>query len=249
MVLYQEHPALPALAPYLDCLWTCRVMPGTGALSHRVLPDNCIDILWHDNEAGAHVAGMMSKVIHVPITRPVRTIAVRFKPGAAACFFDFPLHEMADLHPALDALWPPGLAAQCADALWAREQSDDQAMAALQSLLLKQLRPGRPGGLAATALAAIEAANGSVRIETLAASLGVTRQHLSSQFRSQVGLGAKTYARVCRFRAAAERIRNSASTERDWPRLALELGYYDQSHLIHEFRELAGHTPDAFTVA
>ena len=249
MVLYQEHPALPSLAPYLDCLWTCSVLPSAGALSHRVLPDNCIDILWHDSGTGAHVAGMMSSAIHVPITKPVRTIAVRFKPGAAACFFDFPLHEMADLHPDLDTLWAPGLAAQFADALWAREQSDDQAMAALQALLLKQLRPDRRGGLVAAALASIEGARGTVRIDTLADNLGVTRQHLASQFRSKVGLGAKTFARVCRFRAATERIRQSAGAGRDWSRLALDLGYYDQSHLIHEFQELAGSTPEAFAVS
>ncbi len=32
----------------------------------------------------------------------------------------------------------------------------------------------------------------------------------------------------------------------DWAALALELGYYDQPHMIHEFQELAGSSPQAF---
>jgi AraC-like DNA-binding protein len=32
----------------------------------------------------------------------------------------------------------------------------------------------------------------------------------------------------------------------DWSDVALEHGYYDQSHLIDEFRQFAGDTPAAF---
>ena len=70
-------------------------------MTHRVLPDNGIDIIWQDSVPQGGVAGMMSSVIHVPFSESVRTIAVRFKPGAAAYFFDLPLHELIDLHPSL----------------------------------------------------------------------------------------------------------------------------------------------------
>lgn len=249
MIIYQEHPPCPALAPYLACLWTCRVLPGADAVSHRVLPDNCIDILWQDIAPGAHVAGMMSSMIQVPITQPVRTIAVRFKPGAAAYFFDFPLHEMADLHPELEQLWAPGIAARFADALWSRNQDDQQALRTLQKLLLEHLRHERQPGLAEAAVVAIERSRGALRVDALADVLGVSRQHLSKQFRARVGLGVKTFARVCRFRAASERIRATPAAALDWPALALELGYYDQPHLIHEFRELAHSTPESFAKA
>ena len=31
-----------------------------------------------------------------------------------------------------------------------------------------------------------------------------------------------------------------------WPDLAVDCGYYDQAHLIHEFQQLAGLTPAAY---
>jgi len=245
MVLYQEHLPCPALAPYLACLWTCHVRPEGQSMSHRVLPDNCIDILWQDSDPLGGVAGMMSTVIEVPFSRPVRTIAVRFKPGAAAHFFHFPLHELIDLHPSLADLWDRESAERFADALWNKPLTDAQALAAVQTLLLRRLRTStvRPG-LVDAAVGAIEAAHGALRIETLAETLGVSRQHLASQFRARVGLGAKLFARVCRFQHASAAIRLGG--ERDWAALALDAGYYDQPHMIHEFRELSGGTPQSF---
>jgi AraC-like DNA-binding protein len=250
MVLYQEHPPHPALAPYLACLWTCQVFPGASPVTHRVLPDNCMDILWQDVAALSRVSGMMSTVVQVPVHQPVRTIAARFKPGAAAHFFAMPLHELADQHPLLDDLWDGAAARQFTDALWSRTLSDTEAVATVERLLLQRLRntaTGTTPGLADAAVAAIERSHGTLRIETLAAQLGVSRQHLSSQFRARVGLGAKQFARVCRFRQASARIRAADPRQLDWARLALDLGYYDQPHLIHEFRQLSGSTPESFT--
>lgn len=245
MVLYQEHPPCAALAPYLACLWSCQVRPEGQALSHRVLPDNCIDILWQDSDPLGGVAGMMSTVIEVPFHRPVRTIAARFKPGAASYFFDTPLHELIDLHPALDDLWKDGVAQRFADALWSRPLSDLQAVAVIERLLLQRLRASRhQRGLAEAAVHAIEGSRGAIRIASLADALGVSRQHLASQFRARVGLPAKLFARVCRFQHASKLLREGPP--RDLAALALELGYYDQPHMIHEFRELSGSTPQSF---
>lgn len=245
MVLYQEHPPCPALAPYLACLWTCLVRPGAHAMSHRVLPDNCIDILWQDSDPEGGVAGMMSSVIEVPFSRPVRIVAVRFKPGAAAHFFDLPLHELIDQHPALAELWGREQAARFADALWARPLSDAEALRTLEGMLVQRLVARRPvAGMVEAAVDAIEAARGAIRVDALAASLGVSRQHLGSQFRARVGLGIKLFARVNRFQHASAAIRSGRQT--DLAALALEAGYYDQPHMVHEFRELAGSTPQAF---
>ncbi len=246
MVLYQEHPPCPALAPYLVCLWTCLVQPEGQPVVHRVLPDNCIDILWQDCDPLGGVAGMMSCAIHVPVARPVRTVAVRFKPGAAAYFFELPLHELMDAHPPLDALWDPALSRRIADDLWTHSLTDAQARAVLERILLQRLRTSacRPG-LVEHAVDIIAATRGAVRIDTLAAALGVSRQHLTNQFRTRVGLGAKLFARVCRFQHASARLR-SIGAQQDMAALAIDLGYHDQPHMNHEFKALSGVSPQLF---
>jgi transcriptional regulator GlxA family with amidase domain len=49
---------------------------------------------------------------------------------------------------------------------------------------------------------------------------------------------------VCRFRRAHAALRGQEAAV-DWARLAGDCGYYDQSHLIHAFRQFADATPES----
>lgn len=231
-------------------MWTARVLsvaPGR-AHTHRVLPDNCVDILWQDGGRPAFAVGMMSTAIQVASAGPVGTVAVRFKPGAAGAFLATPLHALTDQRADIDLLWGRSDADRLADALWTRELSDRERIALIETQLLRRLRDvdsmAGGGALIRGALDVLDASAGGVRIDDLAAHLGVSRQHLAAQFRARVGLSPKLYARICRFRRATAALK--ASPAPDWARLALECGYFDQSHLIHDFQEFAGSAPERF---
>ncbi|CAH0298979.1 hypothetical protein SRABI118_04329 [Massilia sp. Bi118] len=248
MHLYREFPPHPALAGHVACLWTSHAVPSGAPVRHRVLPDNCIDILWQDRAPLGLVAGMMSRPHRVEVAAPVLTVAVRFLPGAARAFFDVPLDVLQDGHPGLSELWPRDEAEALAAALWERSLSLEQRLAVIEDALLRRLRfddAERAGRLVRTAVGLIERAGGVLKVEALASTLGVSRQHLALHFRERVGLNAKTFAMVCRFRRASAALR-VASGAIDWAGLAGECGYYDQSHLIHEFQQFAGETPEAF---
>ena len=248
MHLYREFPPHPALAAHVACLWTSHAVPDGAPVHARVLPDNCIDILWQDSSPLGKVAGMMSRPHHVAMRDPVLTVAVRFLPGAARAFVDVPLSELQDGHPALADLWPRAAAEALAAALWERERTTAQRLAVIEQALLARLRArgqARADGLARAAVQHIEASGGAVRIEALADGLGVTRQHLAALFRERVGLPAKTFAQVCRFRRAHAALRGEGAAV-DWARVAGDCGYYDQSHLIHAFRQFADATPESF---
>jgi len=44
-------------------------------------------------------------------------------------------------------------------------------------------------------------------------------------------------------------LRGRPPAEPDWADVALQHGYYDQSHLARDFRELAGETPHGYVAA
>jgi AraC-like DNA-binding protein len=250
MHLYREFPPHPALAGHVACLWTSHAVPDGTPVRTRVLPDNCIDILWQDCAPLGKVAGMMSRPHHVETCTPVLTVAVRFLPGAARAFFDVPLAGLQDGHPALADLWPRADADRVADAIWTRERTTAERLAVIERTLIARLRTRAPAcadALARAAVVRLEASGGTMRVEALADGLGVTRQHLAALFRERVGLSAKTFAMVCRFRRAHAAVRGQSAV--DWARLAGECGYYDQSHLIHAFRKFADATPDSFVRA
>jgi len=93
------------------------------------------------------------------------------------------------------------------------------------------------------AVVAIIRSGGRASIEEVAAQAGVSRQHLARAFAYHVGVSPKTFARVMRFRRAITLARGARE---GWADLAAELGYFDQSHMISEFREFAGDTPVPF---
>lgn len=268
---YQEFPPPPGLAGLVDCLWRSETPAapagGSGAVpvSHRVLPDNCTDILWQDSGAAFYV-GMMSTWFDVPAARRVRTVAVRFRPGAAGLFVGLlPQAGLADRVADLDQLWGRSAAGRLGDALWSVARNDAERLAMVADALYARLALAPAGARAATALAArvaaaagqalalravaeLEASGGALRVESLAAGLGVSRQYLAAQFRDHVGLSPKLFARICRFRAARAAALATApgAQGHDWAGLALDSGYFDQSHLIRDFRDFTGTSPDAY---
>jgi AraC-like DNA-binding protein len=90
----------------------------------------------------------------------------------------------------------------------------------------------------------LAASGGQLRTADLARDAGVSRKHLAGLFREQVGLAPKMLARIHRFQTALGALQ--ADRAADWSELACRCGYYDQSHLIHDFREFAGMSPTEF---
>jgi AraC-like DNA-binding protein len=220
--------------------------------THRVLPDNCVDILWQDGGQAGFAVGMMTTAIQVASSAPVRTVAVRFKPGAARAFLALPLHVLTDQRADIGQLWGRSEADRLVGGLWSRELSDRQRIELIEKQLLRCLAGhstthGAADALVRRALSALDASGGDLRIEDLAARLGVSRQHMAAQFRDRVGLSPKLYARICRFRHATRALK--AATAPDWAQLALDCGYFDQSHLIHDFHEFTGSAPERFLLA
>jgi AraC-like DNA-binding protein len=82
---------------------------------------------------------------------------------------------------------------------------------------------------------------GLVTIRSLVDETRWSQKHLITQFREHIGLAPKMFARVMRFGRAVERLRrrgHGSLTE-----LALDCGYYDQSHFDRDFRAFAGVNP------
>jgi AraC-like DNA-binding protein len=117
------------------------------------------------------------------------------------------------------------------------------AAAILESAIAERLATAnRRLGRAALALAAADRLT-SANVNTVAADLGVSERHLRRVFRETVGVSPKSFAKLTRFERALRAARESAAGS--WASIATAAGYYDQAHLIAEFRAIAGATPRA----
>ncbi|HUQ82308.1 MAG TPA: AraC family transcriptional regulator [Gemmatimonadaceae bacterium] len=256
---YREYTPSDALRPFVDCFWTREVgsRPVSNATPsvHRVLPDGCIDVVLTFADRGdvpqaALVVGTMTKALVIePTATPECFVGVRFRPAKASAFLEMPASEVTDLRVSLDDIWPDANAVR--DALAAGPDTIARVRA-LERVLTARLTLNGPRATADVdeAVRRIVDAGGSLGITRLAPALGLTRQHLARRFSELVGVSPKTFARVVRLGRVVERVRGvPAETPISWSTLAIELGYYDQSHLVDEFREMTGTTPTVWRAA
>jgi transcriptional regulator GlxA family with amidase domain len=115
----------------------------------------------------------------------------------------------------------------------------------LESALLERLVRYRGAHCAVrAALDVVESTQGRARTMDLAAAVDLSQRRLIGLFAAEVGLTPKVFGRITRFQhaLACSRTRREA----DWAELAVECGYYDQSHLIHDFVAFVGVAPDDY---
>jgi AraC-like DNA-binding protein len=84
------------------------------------------------------------------------------------------------------------------------------------------------------------ASSGRSSIASIVQEVGWSQRHFIAQFRHEIGVSPKVFARMLRFGRVVRAIR---AGQTDLADLAIASGYYDQSHLNRDVREFAGTTP------
>lgn len=243
---YAEHAPCAALRPYIECFWS---RPGrddaSAASSHRVLPDGCLDIVFNFGDSPvwrAAVVGTMTRALVVEPGRREDFLGVRFRPGKAGAFLRPPADEFTDRAVVLSAAW--GRAGAELEERLAAMPGLRARLGALENELLRRLAQAPSTNAVLDAVIdTIERGRGSVSIRQLSDAAEWSRQHLTRRFAAAVGIGPKMFSRVVRFRGL---LMSARARPLGWAAAAAESGYYDQSHLIAEFKEFAGLTPAQF---
>ena len=120
------------------------------------------------------------------------------------------------------------------------------AMSAIANEFLEQRLGGltRPSAAVVRAAAMLEQRHGGVEIAQLASAYGISVRQLERSFLEQVGVAPKTFGRLARLSHALDMRRKDV--REDWASIALAAGFFDQSHMVRDFRALTGETPERF---
>ncbi|OBK73861.1 hypothetical protein A5651_12780 [Mycobacterium sp. 1274761.0] len=184
-------------------------------------------------------AGRQSYVIGVAPRQTALT--VHFQPAGAAPFLNMPADELQDRCVGIDELW--GSAAITLRAQLTDEKSATRRIGITEQFLLSRqtLDAARYSAVTA-ALRAVEA-NPSTRVTHLQRLSGLPAKRFATEFRSHVGVAPKTYITVRRLQAALKRLAEARELGAD---IAADLGYFDQSHFVREFRAFTNTTPTEY---
>lgn len=83
--------------------------------------------------------------------------------------------------------------------------------------------------------------NGIQRVSAMASQSGLSARQFERRFTAQVGVPPKLYARIIRFNAALDHKLQWRSDA--WSRIASDHEFYDQMHLVRDFRAFTGASP------
>lgn len=164
-----------------------------------------------------------------------RSILVRFKPWGAAAFFDEPLSSLVDGSQALEDLLAPSIISVLQTQLFST--SDPLLLSTIiQDFLLKRLsitkRIPKPNLIAAMQTMI---QNIPKNLQSISQRYGFSERTLERHFKTVIGVSPKTFTALARFQKTLQTTN---------PQIMLDqLGYYDQSHFIHEFKRFSGLSP------
>ena len=162
---------------------------------------------------------------------------------AAAAFLKTPAHETSDADTPLELLWGRRRSSDLREQLLERGDPDAQ-LDAMEHALREMLRPAGAHPAVAFALRAFDRSPLTTNIAAVTDAIGMSAKRFIERFKAEVGVSPKHYCRIRRFQRAVTRAHRGQIV--DWPQVALECGYYDQAHFIHEFRSFAGLTPTGY---
>jgi AraC-like DNA-binding protein len=195
----------------------------------------------------AFVCGLQDRPFAVEsLLRHPRVVTVRLLPrGAWAFFAGLPLRDLANRVFDLESVLGGAAGVERLRQRLAEAPHLGAALDLVEGWLTARLRAGPPAhALTRTALGRLWKGRGTARVDSLARDLGVSSRHLHALFQHQVGLSPKGLCRVLRFEGALDTLDGCPAP--DLVHLAQQCGYYDQSHLNRDFRELAGLTPTEY---
>ena len=234
-----------ALAPFVGFFWSCDRYVASHT-SERVLPTGTADVIFRGDDCRAlrgGFTGPRSKYVTVSTERSFTAVGVHFKPGGAYPFLGGATVDLADASAPLVDLW--GAAADELSEHLACAAAPEDRFRALEQMLLARL----PGGFVPRppirrALDLFHRSGGLMSVGDVVQRVGMSRRRFVDAFRSEVGLSPKAFCRLRRFSAVLDRV--ASLKDADWADVAQAVGYWDQAHFNHEFREFCGLTPSEY---
>jgi AraC-like DNA-binding protein len=255
-VLYLERiPAAP-LGRFVQVFWYSQ-LPVDAHHYERILPTGCTQVILnlerdylHDCLQGAAdqpiapalVIGGRTTYEIIAVRDMASLIGISFKPGGFAAFAGDAVDRFSNLSIPLEAAW--GTASLVLRSRLRETDDIRTRFRMIEAFLLERLaactRPNATARqrLVGFALEKFGAAPALSTVREVARSTGLSERRFSQIFREEVGHSPKVWCRIQRFQRAVRTLH--AGGVIPWAELALDCGFYDQSHFANEFRAFSG---------
>ena len=185
------------------------------------------------------IYGSTTAITDIPLETGCHYLGICFKPGKSRHFINATAAELTNTsEPAKELLKFDLLDTPAHVAI-------DDVFFKLNDILERHIRKLQPvNSKIDDVIRHIECTYGLNPVADSAVIFCKSRRHFERVFKETVGISAKLYSQIVRFRRASVLVSRSTLP---LARIATELGYSDQSHMSHEFKRFTNISPAAYT--
>jgi AraC-like DNA-binding protein len=227
------------VAPWIAHYWMIRWdLRGCAPLAVENLPHPNIHVVFENGTAV--VCGVQTQKFSRMLEGQSQVFGIKFRPGGFRPFVDSPLSELADRIVPAAKIFGRDMKALEAVALSSCKENE-KIEAANEFFRARLPEPDKTIELAGQFVERILQDAGIKTVDQLASRSGIGKRSLQRIFSEYVGVSPKWVIRRYRLHELIERL--NSGDKLDWPQVALELGYFDQAHLINDFKSIIGYPP------
>ena len=249
-ITFQEFLPCVRLRPSICCYSSATsTIPISTPLVHRIIPDGSVNIIFnlsHPSDQYGFVTRPITEAQFVPLAKQVQLIGIRFSPGGASHFLGDHTQTLNKQSIPLSAIFGDTDTRILSERLICAN-SPRQRVATLEEFIIGHVKENSElDSTVNNALHIIYARKGNIKASELAGQLQISHRQLSRKFNMWVGIGPKAFCKIIRFQNILKVLPGASA--KDFLSIALDSGYYDQSHFIREFHSLYGLSPSRFKV-
>jgi len=238
------------LDPWIQHFWSVAWdLRGCKPFLQETLPHPNVHIVFEDRRC--RIAGVHTARFSTTLEGESRVFGVKFRAGGFRPFLGSSVGALANRMVPIEQVFA-ATAQQ-----WERtmlslldDDAPDDALIAVASEFLRARLPAPDANVALTTrlveqiLKAGEDESEIHSVQELAHRSGMSQRSLQRLFQEYVGASPKWVIRRYRLHELVERMK--AGDLVDGAQAALDLGYFDQAHLINDFRSIVGYTPTRY---
>lgn len=216
-------------------------MRETGPLVQENLPFPSVHLVFE--KGNTKIFGVVSGKFSKALEGKNRVFGIKFRPGAFYPFYRKPISGFTDKTLTLEEVF--GIPSLPLEEEVFSMDSEEELVRFAEKFLYERLP--EEDKIVETINRIIEEISNKreiVKVEDIVEFSGLNKRTLQRMFQQYVGVGPKWVINRYRMFEILDRVSERTT---DWADLALELGYFDQSHFIKDFKRMVGLSPEEYS--
>lgn len=170
-------------------------------------------------------------------------LLIKFRAGGLSSFYNINQFELTDASFALGDI--DKILTQTIEDELIKSESIEDLVEALDRIFLTRLTNNRNNKSISVSeiMRVIFERHGNINIRELAASFYYSEKHIGRLFLNYIGTTPKTFSRIVRISYVLHLLQSNPAHIAD---IAMQAGFFDQPHLIHDFKTICGSTPQEY---